>query len=290
MEIPAVLLQPLKPRLCLWRPSKAKPINLILWCRLALSPRKYHHCFHPLLIGNMGMKKNLLKITSEAIIIRSNFPPFFKDRQLILRIDRRHSSHHTGYSRNLSQPVTKLSIFRAKQKGAGNLKLNEDTLGKDCHYEKETRIIKVGMFVIYYRPGGNSVMCHFCCKTYKQLAALRRHCKEKHGVLAWIKEQQIFYEAHQKAKSEYYVCIEDREGAAAPSCHLLSSLHSLLLITFSIVDGCLYTVCSNKSLSLRGTKLVEITFTMYLCVYPIYWWTDQFTFLTSSDHLMCQPK
>ena len=103
MEIPAVLLQPLKPRLCLWRPSKAKPINLILWCRLALSPRKYHHCFHPLLIGNMGMKKNLLKITSEAIIIRSNFPPFFKDRQLILRIDRRHSSHHTGYSRNLSQ-------------------------------------------------------------------------------------------------------------------------------------------------------------------------------------------
>ena len=111
------------------------------------------------------------------------------------------------------------------------------------------------MFVIYYRPGGNSVMCHFCCKTYKQLAALRRHCKEKHGVLAWIKEQQIFYEAHQKAKSEYYVCIEDREGAAAPSCHLLSSLHSLLLITFSIVDGCLYTVCPNKFFSTKEVLL-----------------------------------
>ena len=125
------------------------------------------------------MKKNLLKITSEAIIIRSNFPPFFKDRQLILL-----TPHRLFTQSFTAKPVTKLSIFRAKQKGAGNLKLNEDTLGKDCHYEKETRIIKVGMFVIYYRPGGNSVMCHFCCKTYKQLAALRRHCKEKHGVLA----------------------------------------------------------------------------------------------------------
>ena len=151
------------------------------------------------------------------------------------------------------------------------------------------------MFVIYYRPGGNSVMCHFCCKTYKQLAALRRHCKEKHGVLAWrIKESRSFIRLIRKRRILRMYWRSRGRGVVMSSP---PSLHFLLLITFSIVGGCLYTVCSNK-FGLRNNvsvclvphpKLVG-TFSVYLCVYPIYWWTDQFTFLTSTDHLMCKPK
>ena len=149
------------------------------------------------------------------------------------------------------------------------------------------------MFVIYYRPGGNSVMCHFCCKTYKQLAALRRHCKEKHGVLAWrIKESRSFMRLIRKRRILRMYWRSRGRGVVMSSS---PSLHFLLLITFSIVGGCLYTVCSNKfglrnnvmfvqyiHCSISHPKLVG-TFSVYLCVYPIYWWTDQFTFLTFTD-------
>lgn len=144
------------------------------------------------------------------------------------------------------------------------------------------------MFVIYYRPGGNSVMCHFCCKTYKQLAALRRHCKEKHGVLAWrIKESRSFMRLIRKRRILRMYWRSRGRGVVVSSS---PSLHFLLLITFSIVGGCLYTVCSNKfglrnnvSVCLVSHPKLVGTFSVYLCVYPIYWWTDQFTFLTFTD-------
>ena len=148
------------------------------------------------------------------------------------------------------------------------------------------------MFVIYYRPGGNSVMCHFCCKTYKQLAALRRHCKEKHGVLAWrIKESRSFMRLIRKRRILRMYWRSRGRGVVMSSS---PSLHFLLLITFSIVGGCLYTVCSNKFWLRNNSMFVQYiakyliqklvgTFSVYLCVYPIYWWTDQFTFLTFTD-------
>ena len=152
------------------------------------------------------------------------------------------------------------------------------------------------MFVIYYRPGGNSVMCHFCCKTYKQLAALRRHCKEKHGVLAWrIKESRSFMRLIRKRRILRMYWRSRGRGVVMSSS---PSLHFLLLITFSIVGGCLYTVCSNK-FGLRNNSMFVQYIAPYiiqnllehsLCIYASIQFTDGQINLPSWHLLMCKPK
>ena len=75
------------------------------------------------------------------------------------------------------------------------------------------------------------------------------------------KREQIFYEAHQKATNTTYVLKIERARRVMSSS---PSLHFLLLITFSIVGGCLYTVCSNK-FGLRN----NVMFVQYIAQYLI---------------------